>query len=261
MAKINHSKWEHIDSATRCELMHPIPEYGTARFVQSAGDELKFLINTYHPPHDEGSAVLRETSPPWIHQPSEDRLLHVDVSPEDPPFILKHRESMWLLHSLERGRVGCFEYRDWEESKYQIRVSLNPINFHSAFRYFQKCRKGLLDYGFDQIRNSEVNFDTDKFELNEISIRNLKHVTRYALSDPSIYRIIIRGHTDSVASNRYNMGLSAKRAQSVRNYFIAEGVDSKRLSISFYGETRPKKENSTEQGRAINRRVEIELYR
>ena len=157
--------------------------------------------------------------------------------------------------------MGCFEYSDWEESKYRVRVSLNPINFHSAFKYFQKCRTGLLGYGFDQIRNSVVNFETDKFELNNISVRTLKRITRYVLADPNIYKIIIRGHTDSVASNQYNMGLSAKRAQSVKNFFIKEGVNSKRLAISYYGEERPKKDNSTKQGRAINRRVEIELTR
>ena len=261
MAKMNNSIWEHIESETKCELRHPIPEYGIARFVQNAGEDLKFLINTYHTPHDEGGAVLREASPPWIHQSPEDRVLHIDVTPRDPPFVLKHRESMWLLHSLERGRMGYFEYSDWEESKYRIRVSLNPINFHSAFRYFQKCRTGLLGYGFDQIRNSEVNFETDKFDLNDNSVHTLKGITRYVLADPNINKIIIRGHTDNVASNQYNMSLSAKRAQIVKNFFIKEGIDSKRLAISYYGEERPKKDNATKQGRATNRRVEIELYR
>lgn len=261
MAKMNDSIWEYIDSVSKCELMHPIPEYGTARFIQVAGEELTFHINTHHPPHREGGAVLREISPPWIHQPPEDRFLHIAVTPKDPPFHLRHRESMWLLNSLERGRVGCFEYADWEENKYQIRVSLNPINFHSAFRYFQKCRSGLLDYGFGEIRYSEINFDTDKFALDDVALHRLNRVVRYVLSDSSIYKILIRGHTDSVANDQYNLGLSARRAQSVKSFFIDKGVAHNRLSISSYGESRPKSNNMTIQGRAVNRRVEVELYR
>ena len=72
-------------------------------------------------------------------------------------------------------------------------------------------------------------------------------------------RIIIAGHTDSQGSADYNQRLSERRAYSVRNYLIDQGVAAYRMRAIGYGETRPIASNDTEEGRAKNRRVEITL--
>lgn len=67
----------------------------------------------------------------------------------------------------------------------------------------------------------------------------------------------IDGHTDNTATPEYNMPLSKKRAEAVLNYFVKMGVDAKRLSIDFFGLTRPTESNDTKEGRAKNRRAEM----
>lgn len=69
--------------------------------------------------------------------------------------------------------------------------------------------------------------------------------------------ITIAGHTDSVGSDSYNMGLSRDRAYSVANYLTARGVASSRVNVVAYGESRPVADNSTDYGRQQNRRVEL----
>ncbi|MGL4733973.1 MAG: OmpA family protein [Enterovibrio sp.] len=69
----------------------------------------------------------------------------------------------------------------------------------------------------------------------------------------------IEGHTDSSGDDAYNMTLSEKRAESVKGYLQRQGVNAARLYIVGYGETQPKADNSTNEGRAQNRRVEIEI--
>jgi len=67
----------------------------------------------------------------------------------------------------------------------------------------------------------------------------------------------IDGHTDSVGSEEYNMGLGQRRADAVKVYFVNKGISSGRLTARSFGETRPVASNDTEEGRQTNRRVEL----
>ena len=67
----------------------------------------------------------------------------------------------------------------------------------------------------------------------------------------------IGGHTDSTGEDAYNMGLSQRRAESVRSYLVSKGVKASRLEAKGYGETKPVASNDTNEGRAKNRRVEL----
>ena len=71
--------------------------------------------------------------------------------------------------------------------------------------------------------------------------------------------IEIVGHTDSTGNHAYNMGLSQRRAQSVANYLMAQGVDASRLSTRGAGPDQPVASNATADGLAQNRRVEVTL--
>ena len=71
--------------------------------------------------------------------------------------------------------------------------------------------------------------------------------------------IIAVGHTDSVGTNAYNQALSVRRADAVKNYLVEKGVEKNRVYTEGKGETQPVADNKTAEGRAKNRRVEIEV--
>ena len=71
--------------------------------------------------------------------------------------------------------------------------------------------------------------------------------------------IDVYGHTDSTGSDDYNQSLSQRRANSVANYLAVRGVNQQRMLATGFGESRPIADNSTETGRAQNRRVEIQI--
>lgn len=71
--------------------------------------------------------------------------------------------------------------------------------------------------------------------------------------------IDVYGHTDSTGSDSFNQGLSERRAQTVANYLTSRGVNSARIRWQGFGETMPVADNSTEEGRRLNRRVEIKI--
>jgi outer membrane protein OmpA-like peptidoglycan-associated protein len=69
--------------------------------------------------------------------------------------------------------------------------------------------------------------------------------------------IVIEGHTDDTGSDDFNMQLSEKRANAVKDFFISKGVSADRLTTKWYGETQPKYPNDNEANRQKNRRVEL----
>jgi OOP family OmpA-OmpF porin len=71
--------------------------------------------------------------------------------------------------------------------------------------------------------------------------------------------IIAVGHTDSVGSDAYNQKLSLRRSQAVKAYLVSKGIDKTRIYTEGKGEKQPVADNKTKEGRAKNRRVEIEV--
>jgi len=67
------------------------------------------------------------------------------------------------------------------------------------------------------------------------------------------------GHTDSIGTERYNQGLSERRARAVRDYLVKKGINPARITTRGFGETKPIADNKTRDGRAKNRRVEIRV--
>jgi outer membrane protein OmpA-like peptidoglycan-associated protein/tetratricopeptide (TPR) repeat protein len=103
-----------------------------------------------------------------------------------------------------------------------------------------------------------VFFDTKKTELKPASVTELDNVVRLMNENPNI-KILISGFTDNVGKPADNLILSKGRALAVVNYLISKGVKNERLSFKGNGETSPIAENSSEGGRALNRRTELSI--
>jgi outer membrane protein OmpA-like peptidoglycan-associated protein len=105
---------------------------------------------------------------------------------------------------------------------------------------------------------SGITFAFNRFDIQPQFQTTLNEVAETLRNYPSTY-IDIYGHTDNVGSDAYNMTLSQNRAQSVSSYLVARGVQSARVATQGFGESQPIADNSTEAGRAANRRVEIRI--
>lgn len=101
-----------------------------------------------------------------------------------------------------------------------------------------------------------VTFQTNSAQIQPQFRRTLNDVAASIQQYPNTV-VRVEGHTDSTGSASYNQDLSVNRAQSVASYLAQQGVSSSRLQAVGYGESRPIATNSTPQGRAQNRRVEI----
>jgi len=107
-----------------------------------------------------------------------------------------------------------------------------------------------------EVIRSDVLFDFDKSTLKPQAAQSLAGIVQQLKNDPSL-RADIGGHTDSVGTEEYNMGLSERRAKAVSTHMVQNGIAATRLNVSWKGETQPIAPNTTDAGRAQNRRVEI----
>lgn len=103
---------------------------------------------------------------------------------------------------------------------------------------------------------NNVFFKFAKAELKESSFPELNRLLKLLEDNPGM-EIEISGHTCSMGSDEYNLGLSQRRAEAIYDYLIKNGISASRLSAVGYGETMPKASNETEEGRQFNRRVEF----
>lgn len=104
--------------------------------------------------------------------------------------------------------------------------------------------------------DSGILFDVNKAELKPAAKTNIQNLAASLKKNPET-NVIIIGHTDDSGADSYNMTLSKQRAEAVKAYAATQSIPSSRLSVKGKGETEPIADNTTESGRAKNRRVEI----
>jgi outer membrane protein len=97
-------------------------------------------------------------------------------------------------------------------------------------------------------------FDFDSSELRPESLTELERVVKF-MGDVPFAKAMVEGHTDSVGTEEYNQALSDRRAKAVFDYLSSRGVDPARLSSIGHGELKPIADNTTAEGRQLNRRV------
>ncbi len=155
--------------------------------------------------------------------------------PIDKTFRLEIEKKGYVFHSEQ------FKAQEGSISKpYLLEVRLQPVNKGSS------------------IVLQNVLFRTNSYELEEVSFPELMKVVELMKSEPEI-SARIKGHTDDVGSAEYNLSLSEKRAQSVLEFLIENGISRNRLSAEGYGETQPLVPNDSDGNRQMNRRTEFEI--
>ena len=106
------------------------------------------------------------------------------------------------------------------------------------------------------VNMSDVLFDFDRYTLKPEAREKLAKVSGILLAYPNL-KLQVEGYTDNIGTEEYNDKLSGERADSVRDYLASQGVPDTNISAAGYGESNPIADNSTNSGRAQNRRVQL----
>jgi outer membrane protein OmpA-like peptidoglycan-associated protein len=107
---------------------------------------------------------------------------------------------------------------------------------------------------------NNIFFDFDQVTLKPESFPELNRIVKLMGERPAM-TVVIEGHADATGTEEYNLGLSKRRAAAVQKYITGKGVDTSRVDIAFFGESRPVESNATKEGRKKNRRVEFRIVK
>ncbi len=132
--------------------------------------------------------------------------------------------------------------------KEQLRAQL--LQQFNAIMPCTETPRGLV------INMSDVLFDFNKYTVKENTREQLARLSGIVLSHPGL-NLRVEGYTDSVGSEDYNQKLSEKRASTVRQYLLTQGINPDTTTAIGYGDQYPVASNDTASGRAMNRRVQI----
>jgi outer membrane protein OmpA-like peptidoglycan-associated protein len=103
-----------------------------------------------------------------------------------------------------------------------------------------------------------VVFGFDQYVIKPSQFAGLDALAEGLLERTELY-LVVAGHTDNVGNAAYNLDLSRKRANAVKDYLVLKGVDTGRIIVEYHGLTKPIASNATQQGRDVNRRVDFKL--
>jgi hypothetical protein len=258
-AREDVAKWIAEPSTDRvCELHHPIPEYGEAVFSQRAGQALVFELNSMRPLAQTDNVDIHAVAPAWLHQIDSKHLGLLSSQTGLQPVFTAEPLASQILDELQGGLFPVITHIGWS-AQHPVEVAVSSVNFADAYTAFQTCVANLMPGDFGDIERTTVLFDTDKTLIKPLYQQRLKQVAAYVLKNDKINSVLVEGHTDSIWKKDYNIDLARRRAESVKQFLLEQGLPESRLEMSFHGETKPAAPNNTPENRQKNRRVVIAL--
>jgi outer membrane protein OmpA-like peptidoglycan-associated protein len=155
-------------------------------------------------------------------------------------------EARRLAEQAERDRNNIRDQAEREKAELRAKLQ-QQLNIILETR---ESARGLI------VNMSDVLFDTARHTLRPGAREKLARVAGIILAHPGL-NLEVEGHTDSVGSDSYNQGLSERRAESVRDYLVQQGIARDTITAHGFGESVPVTSNDNAAGRQRNRRVEL----
>lgn len=144
-----------------------------------------------------------------------------------------------------------YDVDSFGDHKLKLKICVDGKEFFDEFSYNNTPPVGSLVL-------LNVLFDHDKSTLKKESKKAVKMLADYMKNNPEL-NIELHGHTDNTGNPDYNLKLSDKRAETVKNELVSLGIEDKKISFIGHGDTKPIADNNTNDGRANNRRTEFLL--
>ncbi len=180
--------------------------------------------------------------------------LNQDLEKASAPFTKEFKEQFTQL-ALEASNLSKEELQNRIAAlQGTVGLDLSKVFYPDA----PKLSPELLATFLANHQPENILFAFDSYALNEQYFKTLNDLAKFA-SKYTQFKIFLDGHTDITGKAAYNLRLSKNRANSVRSYLEAKGLNADNFVISSFGFSKPAATNKTKEGRRLNRRVEIKL--
>lgn len=223
----NYDKIKKQSADSFMQLYPPLPDYTQLKSERKIRKLFAGISNQI-------SAIsyqkqLFDDSLKMVYQPTIDSLNTYLFKTTKSVDILTYFDDFCLTPQTKNGNCGCSD----------------------------KPQVGTFAIG-ETYRLNGVNFETDRYNLNSEAMRELDILLSLLIQNPT-FKVSIFGHTDNRAKDEYNQKLAENRSKACADYLVRKGVSASRVSWRGFGASKPLASNDSEEGQAINRRVEFVL--
>ncbi|WP_369410906.1 OmpA family protein [Legionella bononiensis] len=253
-------QWKMSGNPLRCGLSLVIPNYGIGYFEQYATKTPHFILRKWDQVQKSLPAQVVAKPPVWKPLLLNSYVVARSyIKPGEYGIYLNREPALKLLVFLSQGYQANFNYLS--EEGFSVTVSLSPVRFQKVYSKYQQCLGGLLPFDYEDVKETVFHFGIDSKMLTDEDKSQLRRIAQYVAADMQIDVIRIVGYADESGRKGYNNAVSQFRAEAVKNYLLWLGVPKRKLSVTWFGALKPIARNDTDEGRAANRRVVIELIK
>ena len=256
---MGEEKWRMTGNPVRCGLSIVIPNYGIGYFEQFATQSPHFILQKWSQVQRSLPAQVLAKPPVWKPMRPTFMVAHSFIKPGEYGIFLNREPTLKLLTFLSQGYQATFNYQS--EEGFAITVALSPIHFQPVYSRYQQCLGGLLPFNYSSVKETIFHFGIDSTSLSDEDKAQLRRVAQYAAADVQIETIRVVGYADESGRKGYNNAVSEYRAVAVKKYLLLQGVPKNKLFVTWYGALKPVARNDTDDGRAANRRVVVDLLK
>jgi outer membrane protein OmpA-like peptidoglycan-associated protein len=252
-------EWAVVGDRFECRLTQPVKGFGQGEFVRRAGESPTFKLQSQERWLGRGSATLLAAAAPWRTGLADINLGPVPVASTGDALQSSQAQAGRLLTALIEGRGPMIRHRTGEGDALEVR--LMPAHFADAYQRYLTCAADLLPYNFDQLKQTRIAFANTDMVLSESAKGRLNSIVDFVKEDPTVNQIELDGHSDSWGNRLSNREISRRRALTVKEYLVGQGISEEQIIVRFHGERYPLKPNNSAANRALNRRVNVVLSR
>ena len=214
--------------------LHLVDAYGDIVATATVNEKGEFQFENL--PADRSYLFLMETEDPNM--------------PDEVYIVLTNDGKVVRIHAKLNEITGYFEYRSL---KTEAEDTFKMMEIDDVEIVLVEEEQEILKRAF-----SNLEFSTGKAIITESSYAALIELAEL-LKKKSEWKIKLEGHTDDIGKASSNLILSKRRVEAVKLYLVNNGIDETRIIAKFYGQTKPIGDNTTEEGRRMNRRVEMTI--
>ncbi|OIN28789.1 flagellar protein MotY [Vibrio barjaei] len=247
-------QWQFNQSVDQCVLQSFDPHTGfSVQFVLLAANPLQIKVEKRGVRSLPSSTSFNTTEPVWGISKSYTTTTIEKIQQQGSALVTVDGATL-LLEDMASGAWFNINAMDFD-------IYFPTTNFRPALDEFNHCRFGLPPVNFQHARRVELHFQSGAVALTELQKRTIDDISSLVKRDPKIVKILIDGYTDNSGDSVANLQISKQRGSDVAQWFVENGVSKKMIEIRGHGDRYPKYDNTTEEGRDKNRRVEIRLVR
>jgi len=219
------------------------------------------IIPVFHEKYMEGSIVYEDEKLIIMgiveNRSDKDEMSALLANSKLPTYNDTHviEKNSTTLHTTTKEKSSHAEVTNSTNSTAQS-IMQEPITATK-----EQAEKGVIELEAEiqeVIDLENINFELNEATLTKESLQTLKHIANILQKYPSV-NVEIAGHTDNLGEGHYNLDLSQRRVDSVKQQLESMGVETSRLKAIGYGEENPLVSNDTKENRCINRRVEFKI--